>query len=36
MITAVSIFVHAIIALVKLGVLGIKADILLAKLGFII
>ncbi len=36
MITAVSIFVHAIILLVKLGVLGIKADILLAKLGFII
>ncbi len=36
MITVISIFVHAIIALVKLGVLGIKADILLAKLGFII
>jgi hypothetical protein len=36
MITVISIFIHAIIALVKLGVLGIKADILLAKLGFII
>ena len=36
MITIFSIFIHAIIAAVKLGVLGIKADILLAKLGFII
>ena len=36
MITAVSILIHGISLLVKLGVLGIKADILLAKLGFII
>ena len=36
MITAFSIFISAIVALVKLGVLGIKADIMLAKLGFII
>jgi hypothetical protein len=35
MITAFSIFIGAIVALVKLGVLGIKADIMLAKLGFI-
>lgn len=35
MITAVSLIVGAIVAMVKLGVLGIKADIMLAKLGFI-
>lgn len=36
MITAISFFVNAIVALVKLGVFGIKTDIALAKLGFII
>lgn len=36
MITVISTIVHAIIAAVKLGVLGIKFDILLAKLGFIL
>lgn len=35
MITAVSLIVGAIVAMVKLGVLGIKTDIMLAKLGFI-
>lgn len=36
MITAIATIVHAIIAAVKLGVLGIKLDIFLAKLGFIL
>ena len=36
MITIISMFVHAIIAAVKRGVLGIKLDIFLAKLGFIL
>ena len=36
MITAISAVVHAIVRLVKLGVFGIKTDIALAKLGFII
>lgn len=36
MITAISAIIHGIVLLIKLGVLGIKADITLAKLGFII
>ena len=36
MITAISLFVNGIIGLIKLGVAGIKLDIMLAKLGFVI